>query len=67
MRGLLFCVVLAASCGDNTAATPPGDGAPPPDSPPGAIASCLERPTDLPRPSTQLPCELLPPGFEAAP
>ena len=29
-----------------------------------ALAPCVERPTDLPRPPTgALPCELLPPGF----
>lgn len=46
------------------------DGAPSP-SPPDAVApeggrltSCVDRPTDLPRPPTgRLPCELLPPGL----
>ena len=59
----LACAWLAAACGDNQQA--PKD-APPDDATPGALAPCVERPTDLPRPPTgALPCELLPPGFKA--
>lgn len=62
--GFLGLLGLAA-CGDNQEApkdAPPADAADP-----GALAPCLDRPTDLPRPPTgQLPCELLPPGFTAA-
>lgn len=53
---------------------PPDGGAPldgpRPDGPaadgpmPGALAACLESPTELPRPpSGSLPCELIPPSF----
>jgi len=74
MRALLYLAVagaLAAGCGDNVTArddaapsptfdapTEPADG--PPVNPAGP---CLDRSTDLPRPSTTLPCDLLPPGF----
>lgn len=55
----LICVL--AACGDNNSpTTPPGDGGM--DSP-AAAGPCVARPTDLPRPSVTLPCELLPPGF----
>lgn len=38
------------------------DGSVDPDA--GAQASCLERPTDAPAPpGSQLPCDLLPPGY----
>ncbi len=57
------CAWLAA-CGDNHQA--PKDAAPA-DAADPALAPCLERPTDLPRPPTgALPCELLPPGFTPA-
>ena len=53
----IACAWLAAACGDNQEA--PKDAAPD-----EALAPCVERPTDLPRPPTgALPCELLPPGF----
>lgn len=56
----IACAWLAAACGDNREA--PRDAAP--DAGDEALAPCLERPTDLPRPPTgALPCELLPPGF----
>jgi hypothetical protein len=33
----------------------------------GGLASCLDQPSDLPRPpSGRLPCELIPPGFPTA-
>ncbi len=57
---LAACAWLAAACGDNHEA--PKDAAPA-----DALAPCLDRPTDLPRPPTgALPCELLPPGFQPA-
>jgi hypothetical protein len=55
---------LLAACGDNIKATPQDAGSDATDA--SALAACLDRPTDLPRPPTgQLPCELLPPGFKA--
>lgn len=76
---LLFPLCLAAllCCGDDTknadtdasvppsspveAGTIPVDGATPPDG--GRLTSCVDRPTDIPRPPTgRLPCELIPPG-----
>jgi hypothetical protein len=69
MRALVFFVVLAAACGDNEKPTTPDDAGidAGPDANPQALAPCLDRPTDLPRPpSGQLPCELLPPDFVAA-
>ena len=61
----IACAWLAAACGDNHQA--PGDAASADagtDAAEEALAPCLERPTDLPRPPTgALPCELLPPGF----
>jgi len=63
----LFLVLALVACGDNTKPTPATpDDAPvvEPDAPPGALAPCLDQPTDLPRPpGTQLTCDLLPPGF----
>jgi hypothetical protein len=55
----------AAACGDNTGAQVKDDAAVTPDAdgPPGQLAPCLDRPTDVPRPTTELPCDLLPPGF----
>lgn len=54
---------LAAACGDNHGQAP-GDAAPDDAGVDAALAPCLERPTDVPRPPTgALPCELLPPGF----
>lgn len=66
---LLVLLVLGllglAACGDNQEA--PKDAPPADASDPGALAPCLDRPTDLARPPTgQLPCELLPPGFTPA-
>jgi len=58
MRAALFMLALTA-CGDNRATKPVDAGV---DTSP--LAPCLDRPDELPRPpSTQLPCELLPPGF----
>jgi len=74
MRYLILVAVLAlAACGDNTRVAAKDDAgvvtdAPAIDAgidaPPTALAPCLDRPTELPRPpSGQLPCELVPPGF----
>jgi len=63
MRRLVLVCLFAAACGDNLKATPHDAGADAADA--QALAPCLDRPTDLPRaPGGQLPCELLPPGFE---
>jgi hypothetical protein len=74
MGSLLHCGDDDDRAGDADAGvTPPAllDAAPPP--PPldarapdgGRLASCVERPTDLPRPPTgRLPCELIPPGLQ---
>ena len=60
---LLVGWLWLAACGDNQQA--PRDAAPADAAAdPAALAPCLDRPTDLPRPPTgSLPCELLPPGF----
>ena len=70
---LLLALALGA-CGDNLAGPKDagGDDAPvvdaTPDAAPTALAPCLDRPTDLPRPPTgALPCELLPPGLMVGP
>ena len=71
MRRWIFMLALclAGACGDD-GSSPPDDASRPPDasasdaSAPdaGAAVSCLDQPTDLPRPPTgPLPCELLPP------
>jgi hypothetical protein len=63
---LLFAL---AACGDNLPPLPADDdpdhdAAPEPPDAGGALAPCIDRPTDLARPPTgQLPCDLLPPGF----
>ncbi|HVV87441.1 MAG TPA: hypothetical protein VHE35_30575 [Kofleriaceae bacterium] len=74
LRPLLLAAGLLAfgACGDNRG-TAPGDAAAAidaatpidagPDAAPASLAPCLDRPTDLPRPTTGLPCELLPPGL----
>lgn len=69
-RLILAAALLVGACGDNIKGTPPGeagpDDAPVADAGPEALAPCLDRPTDLPRPPDGvLPCELLPPGFTA--
>jgi hypothetical protein len=69
MIRLLFVVaLLAAGCGDNSAAPRDPDPAVPADAGVDgavALAPCLDRPTDLSTaPAGQLPCELLPPGFK---
>ena len=69
MRVLLLALALAA-CGDNTAPAAKDDAGVTPDPPPDgptALAPCLDRPTDLPQPSTQLPCDMLPPGLVIQP
>ena len=66
MRRLVLLVALVA-CGDNIhpQETPPPSDAPmidaPPDGP-AVLAPCLDRPTDLPQPGNQLPCDLIPPS-----
>jgi len=66
LRGLVLAMFL-------TACACPAPPAPPPDSGTdagagggtgGGLAPCLDRPTDLPRPEGQLPCEMFPPGFK---
>ncbi|HLL21221.1 MAG TPA: hypothetical protein VK427_03770 [Kofleriaceae bacterium] len=60
MRAIALSLLLGA-CGDNTTKVPsPADAAQP-----TALAPCLDHPDRLAQPSTQLPCELLPPGFVA--
>jgi hypothetical protein len=65
MRAWILIAALAA-CGDNLPArhdAGPSDTA----SPDGnqALKHCLDHPTNLVKPPNgQLPCELLPPGFE---
>jgi hypothetical protein len=68
---LLVTVVALAACGDNKVPAAKEDAGPPPidaavDGPPVVnTGPCLDRPTDMPLPpSGQLPCELLPPGFQ---
>jgi hypothetical protein len=67
---LILALCFAGACGDDGGSSPPDDAARPPDaSTPdagapdaGAAVSCLDQPTDLPRPPTgPLPCDLLPP------
>jgi len=51
----------AGASGEGSGANEGGAGGVPADD---ALAPCLDRPTDLPRPPVgRLPCELLPPGF----
>lgn len=71
MRRWIFILALclAGACGDDGSSSPDDASRPPDASEPdagapdaGAATSCLDQPTDLPRPPTgQLPCELLPP------
>lgn len=70
------CVALL-HCGDSksspsptatgtaTTPAPTTTGVTDPDAGPDAArrTSCLDRPTDVPRPSDRLPCELIPPGL----
>ena len=63
MRALLMLALIA--CGDNHKVARDDAGVTP-DVPP-ALAPCLDQPTDLPQPSTQLPCDMLPPGLELQP
>jgi hypothetical protein len=63
MRALLAIgFVLFAACGDNKKSNNPQPDAGI-DAGPEARGACLDRPDQLPRPSTTLPCELMPPGF----
>ena len=61
MRALLLLGLLLAACGDNKKASVTQDAGI--DAGPEARGACLDRPDTLPRPSTTLPCELMPPGF----
>ena len=65
MKRLALLAALAlAGCGDNNVVPPPDAGEEPADAGVEALAPCLDRPTDLPRPPTGgLPSDLLPPGF----
>jgi hypothetical protein len=63
MKRLTFLVVLLVACGDNQRPNVPDDAALPDAEVPTALASCLDRPTDLPRVPNELPCELVPPGL----
>ena len=62
--------LLLGGCGDNVTPDPQPD--PPRDSgvdpDPEAVKPCLDRSTDLPRPSSdgRLPCELIPPSASFA-
>ncbi len=71
MRAAIAIVVLAlGACGDDLkpAQTPDAavSDAAAPDAPStNAVGPCLDRPDRLdPTPSTQLPCELISPGFQ---
>jgi hypothetical protein len=63
MRGLVLVLALGA-CGDNRAAPAPAAPSDAP-APPTVVpaAPCLDTTDVLARPTTELPCELLPPGF----
>jgi hypothetical protein len=71
MGALLHCGDDDRFADSDAGTSPPVlvDGAPPvpvdalaPDG--GRLTSCIDRPTDLPRPPTgRLPCELIPPGL----
>lgn len=72
----LALLLGSGACGDNIKNTP--DDAPvtpdstidaPVDAPPQqGLASCIDRPTDLPRPPTgALSCDMLPPGLVVTP
>lgn len=66
-RLIFFVAVMATACGDNNAgpkdAPDPADGSVADGS--VAIGPCVDRPTELASaPAGQLPCELLPPGFQ---
>jgi len=62
MRALVL-IALLAGCGDNSKpAVVTGDAGVDAST---TLTACLDRPDELPRaPTGQLPCELLPPGFE---
>lgn len=68
MRALMLAAaVLFAACGDNKEAPADAGTEDAPaivDAPAGALTSCVDRPTDLPRPPTGgLSCDMLPPGL----
>ena len=66
MRVVLFAwLALATACGDNNKVVKEDAGVTPDGS--TALAPCLDRPTDVPQPSTQLPCDMLPPGLVLQP
>jgi hypothetical protein len=60
----VFFALLLASCGKGNSANKDGAGVDATVSPDGgALAACLERPGEPPRPPNgRLPCELIPPG-----
>ena len=56
----LFAALALAACESDSSSNEPND-------PPGPSDACQAGPGELPRPpSGGLPCELLPPGFQAA-
>ena len=55
-------VVCAVACGDNDKPLTPADAGT--DAAVQPLTSCLDQPTDVPRPPTgALPCDLIPPGI----
>jgi hypothetical protein len=69
MRYLILIIALASACGDNKVGATDDAGVTPdaPPDTPTTLQPCLERPTDLPQPSAQLPCDMLPPGLVLQP
>jgi hypothetical protein len=67
MRFLLILALALAACGDNKTQLREDAGVDPADAPTDtqepARGPCIDRPTDLPQPSEQLPCDMLPPGL----
>lgn len=65
MRRFLLCALLVAACGDS--GTPLRDDAGPadaaPDSGSNRVTGCLDRPDLAAAPTSQLPCDLVPPGL----
>ena len=66
MRRFLLCALLIAACGDN-GGTPLRDDTGPPDAAPDGgsdrVTGCLDSPQMPGAPTSQLPCDLVPPGL----